>query len=172
MLPKVLEFRQGIEEPRGIELANLFEEILTKGTDIRVRVTGSSMTPFLKGGEIVTISKTDRSDLCMGDLILFKNDKGLPVLHRILRKRNRDNKRYYQAKGDGLIAPDKLIPESCILGKVYLIEKSVARKSIKTLDMNSALWKGVNRVTALWHLFKAFFFMFRSAIKIRFQMEK
>ena len=172
MLPESLESRQGIEEPSGIELANFFEEILTKGTDIRVRVTGSSMTPFLKGGEIVTISKTDRSDLRMGDLILFKNDQGLPVLHRILRQWNRNNKCYYQAKGDGLIAPDKPIPEGCILGKVYLVEKRIAHKSVRTLAMNSAWWKGVNRVTALWHLSKTFFFMFCSAIKIRFQVEK
>lgn len=69
-----------------------------------------------------------------------------------------NNKLYYQAKGDGLVAPDKLIPENLLLGKVQLVEKNIAAKGIKTLDMNSVLWKGINRVTALWHLSKTLFF--------------
>ena len=40
------------------DILRLFEDILQNGTDLRVRVTGRSMMPFLKGGEVLTIRQT------------------------------------------------------------------------------------------------------------------
>jgi len=42
------------------DVLGLFEEVLNNGTDLRVGVTGRSMMPFLRGGEVLTIRRMPR----------------------------------------------------------------------------------------------------------------
>ena len=42
------------------EKLTFFEDILDKGLTLCVKVTGRSMSPFLQGGEILTIKKVRR----------------------------------------------------------------------------------------------------------------
>ena len=54
------------------EALSLFQDILSSGMFLRVRVTGRSMSPFLTGGEIIMIKKTPASCLRKGDLVFLK----------------------------------------------------------------------------------------------------
>ena len=71
-------------KPADAELTGLFEEILNRGSYLRVEVTGKSMAPVLRSGDIVTIVKVTPASLRVGDLVFYKNGLGLPVLHRLL----------------------------------------------------------------------------------------
>jgi hypothetical protein len=107
------------------EALTIFEDILENGLSLRVRVTGLSMTPFLKGGEILTIRKEPHDALRKGDLIFFKSSQGVPLLHRIIQKRGSpDEKITFRTKGDGLIAFDEPVEYHRVLGKVSRIEKT------------------------------------------------
>ena len=59
------------------ELSDLFADILNKGLNLRLKVTGRSMQPFLRGGETVTIKKVPCSELRRGDLIFFDSPQGV-----------------------------------------------------------------------------------------------
>ena len=78
-LPAMKEFQS--------ELLRLFEDILDKGADLRVKVTGRSMSPYLRGGEVLTIRKWPCCSLERGDLVLCRNSFDRPVLHRLIRQR-------------------------------------------------------------------------------------
>src|SRR4030043_1915029 len=105
------------------EVLHLFEEILNSDSNLRVKVTGRSMSPFLRGEEILTIKKVPYTSLKIGDLIFFKNGQGYPVLHRIIKKKQvQDGVITFQTKGDALIAFDEPIKNNKILGKVCKIE--------------------------------------------------
>lgn len=81
-------------------VTRLFEDILSTGSTLRVKVTGRSMAPFLSGGEIVTIKSVPCALLHRGDLIFFINGEYLPILHRIIhKKKNRMERLHFLPKG-------------------------------------------------------------------------
>jgi signal peptidase I len=119
-----------ISEP---EKWRLFEDILDSGSALRVKVTGMSMAPFLKGGEVLTLRKVNGSSLKIGDLIFFKNAVGDSILHRIVSiSRRGDGVISFRTKGDALIAFDEPVQENEILGKVYKIEKGTRWINMET----------------------------------------
>lgn len=141
--------RQMAAAPMFEELL-LFEEILMKGADLRVKVTGKSMAPFLNHGKVVRIRKVSGESLIPGDLIFFKTAYGAPVLHRIMaKKRLPENRIRYVTKGDALYKYDVPVMDDRILGKVVLIEKSGRHRKPKSIDLETGFWKRINRATAL-----------------------
>jgi signal peptidase I len=137
-----------ISEP---EKWRLFEDILKNGSALRVKVTGRSMTPFLRGGEILTLKKADCSSLKRGDLILFRNTAGYSILHRIVRvKLGRNGATSFQTKGDALIAFDDPVQENEILGKVCRIETGP-----RSINMETRTQDRLNYVIAVAGLLKS-----------------
>ena len=150
------------------DILRLFEEILQSGADLRVRVTGRSMRPFLRGGEVLTIRQTPSLYLRKGDLILFRNRYELPVLHRILNKRKTEDGTFrFLTKGDALMAFDEEIHEDSVLGKVLRIERPLLSGKTRHMDMNSLFYKCVNFSVAVAGLFQDtdLFFSFRRSCK-------
>jgi signal peptidase I len=136
----------------------LFEDILEKGLSLRVRVTGRSMAPFLRGGEILTIKKEPQNALRKGDLIFFKNGQGTPLLHRIVKKRKSFNEKItFRTKGDAFMAFDEPVKYHRVLGKVIRIEKTSSETGSKEINMESLKWRMINAVIAWMSLFKSYF---------------
>jgi len=128
----------------------LFEDILSRGSSLRIRVTGQSMFPFLKDGDVVTIRKASSPSLRVGDLLFFKNHQGLPVLHRLVRKRRLVNgSTVLQTKGDRLVSMDEPIPEGRVLGRVLSIQRKNGSQNAKPADMTSHFWMTTNCIIAV-----------------------
>jgi signal peptidase I len=130
------------------DILRLFEDILRNGTSLRVKVTGRSMSPFLRGEEIVTIKKVTGSSLHIGDLIFFKTRYSSPLLHRIIRKQYKDMV-IFQTKGDAAVIPDEPVSEHDVLGKVYKIEKILSSGRTKHINMESRFRKTINYLLAI-----------------------
>lgn len=138
-----------ISEP---EKLGLFEDILNDGISLRVKVTGRSMAPFLRGGEILTIKKVPYASLQKGDLIFFKNHHGFPLLHRIMRKgRFHNGKNIIQTKGDALMVFDEPVCENDVLGKVCIIEKTNPQGKVKLMNMKSFFRRNTNYLIAFFN---------------------
>ncbi len=126
------------------EITGLFEEILNRGTALRVRVTGNSMKPFLCSGETVILKKVPASLLQVGDIVFFKDKNNFPILHRLLKKREFENKNaIFYTKGDAMILLDEPFSSDNYLGKVCVIEK---RRNC--INLESYLWATINRIIA------------------------
>ncbi|MEW6109943.1 MAG: signal peptidase I [Nitrospirota bacterium] len=146
--------KQEIFTSKGFQLEKLqlFEEILSGGSSLRIRVTGKSMFPFLRGGEILTIKKVPSFSLRKGDLIFFKNIYGYPLLHRIIKIRESYDKTFiFFTKGDALGSIDEPVEQNKVLGKVCKIEKTYPDTLIKNMDMGSHFWRNINLSIALAH---------------------
>lgn len=60
------------------------EQLLSNGTTIKIKPQGYSMYPlFVPGRDEACIECTDFSSLKRGDVILYRRDKSILVLHRI-----------------------------------------------------------------------------------------
>jgi len=141
------------------EICSFFKDMLDSGLTLRVRVTGRSMAPFLKGNEILTIRKVAVTSLKIGDLILFKDRSGSPVLHRIVLKQRIGNDQFsFRTKGDALLAPDDAVNSSEVIGKVCKIEQYLADKGMYRIDMEFSRWRIINYLTALTGFGKSKFY--------------
>ncbi len=146
------------------DILRLFEDILRNGADLRVGVTGRSMRPFLKGGEVLVIRRMPCSSLKRGDLILYRDKNDLPVLHRIIQKTKGDDGTFsFLTKGDGLTGFDEEIHGGSVLGKVLVIERPAQSGKTRHINMNSLFYRGMNFSIAVAGFFKTQTYFFLSA---------
>ncbi|MBN1268461.1 MAG: S24/S26 family peptidase [Kiritimatiellae bacterium] len=129
-------------EARGTERAEigrLLADLLGNGTAVRIRVTGRSMAPFLRGGEVLTVRPVEPSLLRVGDLVMFgRGGPGEALVHRVvLAGRDRDGSVRLRTKGDGLRGLDEPVAGCRVLGKVCVIERGVAGKGTVRIDLAS-----------------------------------
>lgn len=143
--------------PSKAEMTGLFRDILAGGLSLRVKVTGRSMAPFLRGGEVVTIKKVPRRDLRVGDLILVGDKTGMPLVHRLVRKkRTGDDEYIFQTKGDAVWTLDQPVGHDEVLGKVCRIERFHPVAGVQNVDMNSPFQRGINYLRASISIFRLF----------------
>jgi hypothetical protein len=140
------------------ESVGLFEHILRNGLNLRVQATGKSMTPFLRGGEILTIHRVPPAMLSIGDLIFFKTPEGVPLIHRIIKKQKEEHGFIFHTKGDHLFVCDAPIGEGHILGKVCRIQRVDGHGNSEEIDMESRPQRFFNNMTAVLSLAKNRFY--------------
>jgi hypothetical protein len=139
------------------EKARFFSDILDSGFSLRVRVTGRSMVPFLKGGEVVTIKKVPETELRRGDLIFVDGQPGFPVLHRLVRRKRAGKGEFmFQSSGDALRSFDAPVRHDKILGKVCKIERVCPESGPEKIYMEASLQRKINYLRALVSLFESY----------------
>lgn len=115
----------------AVHLPDLIEQLLARGARVRMAVGGRSMAPRLTCHDVVTIVPQAGGRARFGDLVLFRNEHGALVLHRVLRRwRGR-----LQTRGDANVRLDPAIACERVLGRVSRIEKGDGSK----IDLDCAL---------------------------------
>jgi hypothetical protein len=136
------------------EAVPLFEDVLNSGMSLRVRVTGSSMAPFLAGGETLTIQKVPLSSLKKGDLVFFKTSRGAPLLHRVVRTMRAGGELVVQTQGDAAAGPDEPFRSADFLGKARMIEKD-GDPRFRPINLEAPFRRTINYLRALNSLVKS-----------------
>jgi hypothetical protein len=138
-----------IRDISNIEHFHLLVELLNKNLEIRIRVTGKSMFPFLRGNEMVTIKPARCSSLNKGDIILFQTREGIPHVHRLLRKWRGSNGIWsYGTMGDALFRMEGPIVEHQVLGRVSKIECACLGKKEMSVNLETSTWRVINCIIA------------------------
>jgi len=105
----------------GAGSAELLRAVLEKGAACRFRVKGSSMRPFIREGDIVTISPDFRPRRCLGQAVAFVHTVTRKLLiHRVVAKEGCS----FVLKGDNCAEADVPVAEESILGRVSRVERS------------------------------------------------
>ncbi|MEQ8171645.1 MAG: signal peptidase I [Candidatus Eremiobacterota bacterium] len=139
----------------GEELIVLLQEFSGKGASLRFQARGGSMTPFIRHGDIITITPLTCS-LRTGDVVAFINPANNKLaVHRIIDT----GKKFFIIKGDAFSRPDGVISEDNILGCVRKVERN--GKSI-------SLGLGSERIIISWFsrlgILKPLVYLFRILI--------
>jgi hypothetical protein len=90
-------------------------EILYRGKLFTFRASGTSMSPFIKNGDAVTVLRDQNPDI--GDVVLLKTDEGRLYLHRVVKKAESG----IVTRGDASFDEDGLTPCRNILGRVVKV---------------------------------------------------
>jgi signal peptidase I len=110
----------GVLSLSGSGLKDLLKAVMARNRPFRFRAGGSSMAPFIKDGDVVTLSPLRERRLRPGDPVAFcSNETGMLIVHRIVRKRPEG----FLVRGDNAAHPDGTVPAADILGWVTRIER-------------------------------------------------
>lgn len=144
----------------------LIGELLGRGRRVRFRVHGKSMHPTINDGEMVTVEPVKPSVVKQGDIILYRNPKGL-IAHRVVAIAGPGGKGptfrppssglsadyLFLLRGDASRSCDSPVESSQILGRVVSVER----------DGRSSELAG--RRAKIWHTVRVFAFRLRGAMR-------
>ncbi|MFA4992264.1 MAG: S24/S26 family peptidase, partial [Candidatus Omnitrophota bacterium] len=113
------------------DYAGLLGAILTRKAEVRFKANGFSMSPFIKDGDIITVSPLNDLSPRVGDIVAFNNEKTCKLaVHRIVARKTGDGVPYFFIKGDNVArGAFEGGPLKNILGRVTRIERRGRRVS-------------------------------------------
>ena len=85
-------------------------------------VLSGSMDPALLQGDFIVVFPVDPSDVIVGDIIVFWNQRGEKISHRVIKIDNEGDIVYFTTKGDynqGMWDYERHISSEKVIGKVY-----------------------------------------------------
>ncbi len=97
---------------------DLAAEVLTSFGEARLPVTGDSMFPCMRPGDVLSISRSGEA-IREGDVVVFERHRRL-VAHRVVDCTGA----FIITRGDRLRHSDQPVPRSAILGRVCSIQRS------------------------------------------------
>jgi len=122
--PALFRREDGALSLSGPVLSELLRAVLEKGVPCRFRANGFSMTPFIKDGDVVTVSPLFDTKPHLGDVLAFicSETKKL-IIHRVVGKQGDS----CVIRGDNTSEPDGLVPLANILGRVTRVNRNGKR---------------------------------------------
>ena len=102
-------------------LAALMLDTLSKNAKFRFQAKGSSMWPWIKNGDILTIAPLPPSGPRLGDVVPFRNHSNKLVVHRIVGKQRGQ----YLISADNASSVDGLFHPDALYGRLTAIERNL-----------------------------------------------
>lgn len=104
------------------EWLNLVKDVLSLKKPLYVRLYGESMYPTIKDSELVKIEPLT-GKVKIKEIILYKDDRGKPIVHRVVKMMRADSRMKYLARSDSSWYGGDIIEEEQILGRVTFIRR-------------------------------------------------
>ena len=98
---------------------NLAQEVLARGLNLRIKVNGKSMHPFICNDDILIIEPRSAAEINIGDIILNRQPSGTYIVHRLIR---RNGAMTLVTKGDSQSSYDIPFAAEQVIGRVVQIE--------------------------------------------------
>jgi polysaccharide export outer membrane protein len=138
-----------------IDYAQLAESVLNNSTNIKVPVTGDSMSPLLRTGDAIYVERVKAEDLSVGDILVYKTE-GNMVAHRLVRILRKNGRCMFLTKGDTFSHVDSPLRESSLIGRVYAVRKLCLKFHIR-----KGIFSIVNRLSSLLSPLSSFLYRLR-----------
>ncbi|WP_343320925.1 S24/S26 family peptidase [Sphingobacterium multivorum] len=113
------------------------QRILREGKEVRIRIKGNSMLPFIKNGDTVLLRAYQGERLALGSNILAK-DKNKFVFHRFVGKKSDQ----YILAGDGNLVLREYVGATDIIAIAYMHYPQAEGKAIN-IDRSWARLRGL-----------------------------
>jgi signal peptidase I len=108
----------------GPVFISLLQATLAKGVSFRFRARGFSMHPFIRDGDVITVSPLGEYSPGLGDVVAFvRREIEKLVVHRVIRIKPNS----YFMKGDGTTGVDSPVTTVNVVGLVTRVERGHKR---------------------------------------------
>jgi len=133
------------------DFSELSGHILYQGAYLFFEAHGSSMSPFIRDSDFLTVQPVEPSTLKLGDVAFYWIDGGQLIAHRVVGKRAQHGQLVLQIRGNASFCQDEMVPASQILGRVTRIQRGE-----KIIRLERWRWQ---LISILWAKFPALCFM-------------
>ncbi len=119
-------------EPRRLTLSGpdfslLVQALIEKNAAVKFKVTGKSMYPNIRSGDVITLVPCAERTPEPGDVVGLLDSKNRQIIvHRIIKK----NDGRFLVKGDNVIRSDGYYPRDKIIGVLTELERNREKKQI------------------------------------------
>ena len=113
-----------LETPDFLEQAR---QLLSRSLPVELRMSGSSMSPAIEDGDIITLEPVTEDPIKQGDIVLYQSRMDTAVIHRIIRLERSSAERCIVTRGDAASHNDSPVPLHRILGRVRRVERAGER---------------------------------------------
>jgi signal peptidase len=113
---------------------------------VEIPSSGYSMFPSIRPGDVCQFGPAQQDSLVIGDVLLFINEEGRLIGHRLLRILCNDNRMILECKGDTNNYPDQNVPMDRLLGKLVLIRRVNSKGKSITVTANGYLFSAWGKV--------------------------
>ena len=132
---------------RAIAAEALAFEMLSEGYSVQIPMTGSSMSPFVRDSDLVTLTPLDR-DPVRGEIVAFRRPDSRMIVHRVVAI---DSGKLL-LRGDAARVADGWIDAHGVIGRVSAVERSGTERNLG-LGFESGMISIVSRLGILvWML--------------------
>ena len=112
--------RRPLDANEGPRIARLAEALLGEGLSVEVRVTGSSMSPFIQPDDVVVLDPLGAGPVRVGQVLCFLRDPDRLAIHRVIAGGEGE----WILRGDGASVADQPIKREGILGRVSAVHRA------------------------------------------------
>lgn len=123
---------------------DMLKEVIDRDVEIPLKTFGLSMRPSIYGGEWIVVRRAGAEEIGMGDVVIYQSGPVF-VAHRVIRKRQQDDRICFTMKGDAHLAAEGEIAAEEVVAKVVAM-----KKADKTIDLSRPRWRLANRLIALY----------------------
>jgi len=133
---------------------NLAGEVVRNFGGLQLRVTGASMVPTIRPGDLVTVEKAAVTEISQGDVVVFARD-GRLVAHRVVAHAGDLRDPLLITRGDRMTRDDSPVSAAELVGRVARIERRGRRVQIRarlsaTQQALARLFRISDRATGLY----------------------
>jgi signal peptidase len=124
------------------ELSSISNEVLERGGLFCFKAHGSSMYPFIRDGDILTIQPVEIETLAIGDVAFYRSTWDRVIAHRVVAKKFTNGKRVLIMRGDSGSHTNEQVQPDHVLGRVMSIQRGeeVIRLDNTFRKLTSRLW--------------------------------
>lgn len=108
----------------------LFLEVLRSTGQAKLALTGASMLPSIRPGDVVEVRRESVGEISPGDVVLCARQGGF-FAHRVVEKRAGSERTVLITRGDALLAPDPPVAPEEVLGRVTAILRGGRRLELR-----------------------------------------
>jgi signal peptidase I len=124
-----MEPKEQLKNKSGIELSL---HLFNTNNAITLRLSGYSMFPFLREGDVGHIQKCEIDLLKTGDVVVFKHHDKM-IAHRLLKKEIINAKLLLITKGDTSLKPDASFDDELYVGKLVSFTRNEKKVNLQTV---------------------------------------
>jgi len=103
---------------------DLTRDIVLNFGEVRIRALGTSMVPSILPGDLISIQRTDLTEISPGEVVVFER-RGRFFAHRVVACSGGPDDRHLITRGDRLGHNDPPVSASELLGRVTTIERAL-----------------------------------------------
>ncbi len=138
-------------------IEDLIREAIERNGTLKFRLKGTSMRPFLREGDILTVSALRSQKISVGDLVIYHDGMSI-TCHRVFRT----FKNNFQLKADAAMTADEFLKKGRLMGKVVELQKGGL-----ILNMNNNAGRIANMVISRASLVTALLYAALAKIRAR-----